>query len=148
MPPKGPPCKKRRTSAPGASPSASLMESSALTSNPAADISTQIKTIVTEVIPAIIPAVTEGVITTLTQMGIIPNTTNKVSKETPSRPSTDDQTHHTLDDSNNNETVLNTPIVMGESAGPSFLSDIADTSGNTSYILKAIKNATGTRVYK
>ena len=82
------------------------MESSTLTSNPAADLSTQITTIVTEVIPAIIPAVTEVVITTLTQMGIIPNTTNKVSKETPSSHSTDDQTHRTLDDSNNNETVL------------------------------------------
>ena len=61
-------------------------------------------------------------------MGIIRNKTNKVSKETSSNPSTDDQTHHTLDDSNNNETVLNTPIVMGESAGHSFLSDLADTS--------------------
>ena len=66
-------------------------------------------------------------------MGIIRNTANKVSKEAPSNPSTDDQTLHTLDDSNNNETVLNTPTVMGESAGPSFLSDLADTSGNTSY---------------
>ena len=65
-------------------------------------------------------------------MGIIPNTTNKVSMETPSSPSADDQTHNNLDDSNNNETVLNSPIVMGESAGPSFLSDLADTSGNTS----------------
>ena len=108
------------------------METSTLTSNPAADLITQIKTIDAEVIPAIIPAVTEGVITTLTQMGIIPNKTYKLSKETPSSPSADDQTHHTLDDSKNNETVLNPPIVMGESAGPSFLSDIADTSGNTS----------------
>ena len=66
-------------------------------------------------------------------MGIIPNTTNKESKETPSSHSTDDQTHRTLDDSNNNETVLNSPIVMHEYAGPSFLSDLADTSGNTSY---------------
>ena len=92
MPLKGPPHKKHRTAASSASPSTSSMESSTLTSNPAADLSTQIKTIVTEVIPAIIPAVTEGVITTLTQMGIVPNTTKKVSKEAHSSPSTDDQT--------------------------------------------------------
>ena len=77
------------------------MESSTLTSICAADLSTHIKTIVTEIIPAIIPAVTEGDITTLTQMGIMPNTTNKVSKETPSSPLADDQTNHTLHDSNN-----------------------------------------------
>ena len=129
MPPKGPPRKKRRTAAPSASPSASSVESSSITSNPASDLSAQIKTIVTEVIPAMIPAVTEGVITTLTQMGIIPNKTNIVSKETPSSPSADDHTQHTID--GNNVTVLNTPTVMGESAGPGFLSDLADTSGNT-----------------
>ena len=127
MPPKGPPRKKRRTAAPSASPSASMMESSTITSNPAADLSAQIKSIVTEVIPAVIPAVTEGVITTLTQMGIFPNKT--ISKETPSSPSADDHTQQTIDD--NNDTVLNTPTVMGESAGPGFLSDLADTSGNT-----------------
>ena len=127
MPPKGPPRKKRRTAAPSARPSASSMESSTITSNPAADLSAQIKSIVTEVIPAVIPAVTEGVITTLTQMGIIPNKT--ISKESPSSPSADDHTQHTIDD--NNDTVLNTPTVMGESAGPGFLSDLADTSGNT-----------------
>ena len=60
-------------------------------------------------------------------MGIIPNKT--ISKETPSSPSADDHTQHTIDD--NNDTVLNTPTVMGESAGPGFLSDLADTSGNT-----------------